>query len=108
MLNRAFIITSSEPGVLTPWRMWFGPGLTMLSRLVCSIRNRSTWGVNWMRGGKWAFLPTAATNPGPRSGELGSGMFGFDWISRWVMVDWLMNWMVREVSGASSLAKKAA
>ena len=34
-------------------------------------------------------------------------MLGLDWISRWVMVDWLRFWIVREVSGAWSLAKKA-
>ena len=44
---------------------------------------------------------------GPATVEFGSVMFGFDSTSRWVIVDWLMNWTVREVSGASSLAKKA-
>ena len=34
-------------------RMRSGPGLMMLSRLVCSISNRSTCGVNMTRGGKW-------------------------------------------------------
>ena len=34
-------------------------------------------------------------------------MFGSDWISRWVIVVWLMNWMVREVRGAALLAKNA-
>ena len=34
-------------------------------------------------------------------------MLGFDSTSRWVIVVWLMNWMVREVSGAWSLAKNA-
>ena len=35
-------------------------------------------------------------------------MFGFDSTSRCVIVDWLMNRTVRDVSGAESLEKKAA
>ena len=85
-----------------------GPGWTRLSRLVCSMENRSTAGVNGTRGGKCAFSPIGATKPGPRRVEFASVMFGFDSTSRWVMVDWLMNWTVRDVSGAALLANSAA
>ncbi len=54
----------------------------MLSRLVCSIWNRSTCGVNITRAGKWPFFPIGATKPGPRKVEFGSGMFGLASISR--------------------------
>ena len=83
------------------------PGWIRLSRLVCSIWNRSTCGVNGTRGGKCPFVPIGATKPGPRAVEFGSAMFGSDWTSRWVMVDCEMSWIVREVSGAWLLAKKA-
>ena len=63
--------------------------------------------MNGTRGGKCAFSPIGATKPGPRRVEFGSVMLGFDSTSRWVIVDWLMNWTVREVSGAGLLAKNA-
>src|SRR5262249_57556933 len=56
-LNRLFRTMSSA----VP-RMWSGPGLMMLSRLVCSVGNRSTCGVNGTRGGKCPFVPIGATN----------------------------------------------
>ncbi len=87
--------------------MWSGPGLMMLSRLVCSIWNRSTCGVKGMLGGKCPPMPTGATKPGPRRVELGSVMSGLESTSRCVMVDWLMNWTVREVNGAALLEKNA-
>ena len=80
----------------------------MLSRLVCSIANRSTSGVFEMPGGNCPPTPIGATKPGPRIVELGSGIFGFDSTSRWVIVDWLINRTVREVSGAALLEKNAA
>ena len=46
-----------------------GPGWTMLSRLVCSIRNRSTCGVLGISGGKCPLSPSGATNPGPAFGR---------------------------------------
>jgi hypothetical protein len=61
-----------------------GPGRRRLSRLVCSMANRSTCGVNGTLGGKWPLMPMGATKPGPRT--VGSGLLGFDSISRWVMV----------------------
>ena len=60
-----------------------------------------------MFGGKCPLLPTGATNPGPRNTEFGSVMLGFEFTSRSLMVDWLMNWTVREVSGPPLLAKYA-
>src|SRR5262249_28945209 len=81
--------------------------LMVVSRLVPSIWKRSTWGVFMTPGGKWSLMPMGATKPGPRNVELGSVMLGFDSTSRWVMVLWLMNWMVREVSGAWSFPKQA-
>jgi hypothetical protein len=85
----------------------FWAGWRMLSRLLASMFERSTGGVNGIPGGKWPLIPTGATKPGPRKVELGSVMLGFDSTVRWVMVDWLRSWIVREVSGAWSLAKKA-
>ena len=101
-LNRSAVGVSSAVPLIRS-----GPGRNVESRLVCSIWNRSTCGVNAIPGGKWALIPTAATNPGPRSVEFGSVMFGSESISRWVMVDWLMIWMVREVRGAWLLPKNA-
>jgi hypothetical protein len=45
---------------------------------------------------------------GPAQRESSSVTLGFDSTSRWVMVDWLMNWIVRDVSGAVLLANIAA
>jgi hypothetical protein len=42
-------------------------------------------------------MPTGATKPGPRTST--SDEFGLDCISRCVIVDWLMNRTVRDVSG---------
>ena len=60
----------------------------MLSRLVLSMSNKSTCGVNMMPGGKWPLIPTGATNPGPYSVEspFGLGTSGLDCTSRWVIV----------------------
>ena len=69
----------------------------MLSRFVCSMPNRSTCGVCAIAGGKCPPMPTGATKPGPRI--VRSETFGFDCISRCVIVDWLMFRIVREVSG---------
>ena len=101
-LNRLESVMSSAVPL-----MWSAPGLMMLSRLVASISNRSTCGVNMTPAGKWPFNPIGATRPGPRSGELGSVMFGSDWTSLWVIVDCAICWTVREVKGPWSLAKKA-
>src|SRR2546428_595544 len=46
-----------------------GPGRVKLSRLVCSMANRSTCGVKAIFGGKWPWMPMAATKPGPRIRE---------------------------------------
>src|SRR5262249_6402861 len=83
------------------------PGWMMLSRLVYSMANRSTVGVLLTLGGKWPPLLTGATKPGPKRGLFGSRRSGLVFSSLGVIVVWLMNWIVREVKGASSLAKKA-
>ena len=61
-----------------------------------------------MPGGKCPPIWMGATKPGPYSGEFWSVTSGLESTSRWVMVDWLMKPMLREVNGAWSLAKKAA
>ena len=84
-----------------------GPGWKVPSRFVCSMAKRSTCGVKAVPLGKWALMPVFATKPGPRTVEFGSVMFGFDSTSRCVIVDSLMFWIVRDVSGAALLAKNA-
>src|SRR6516165_3228751 len=99
MLKRPVKATGADP--LLGW-------LTKLSRLVCSMPNRSTSGVKETPGGKCPPTPIGATYPGPYRGDVLSVRSGLESTSRWVTVDWLMNWMVREVRGAALLAKKAA
>jgi hypothetical protein len=84
--------------------------------------NRSTGGVCRTPCGKCPPTPIGATKPGPKVlaigcdesngllfvGSVGSGTVGFDSTSRCVTVDWLRLRIVREVSGASPLAKNAA
>src|SRR5947209_18869031 len=77
------------------------------SQLVCSMSNRSTCGVRAMLGGKCDFTPTGATKPGPFRVEFGSAMLGSDSTSRWVLVEWLLNWMVGGVGGACVVQKQA-
>ena len=78
----------------------------MLSRLVCSISNGPTSGVNLIPAGKCALAAIGATKPGPRKVELGSVMFGSESTSRSVIVDWARSCAVRDVSAALSVAKK--
>ena len=59
-----------------------------------------------MAGGKCPPTPIGPTNPGPR--RIGVVTLGFESTSRRVSVDWLILRIVRDVSGALSLAKNAA
>ena len=63
------------------------PGFRELSRLWCSMANKSTGGVLATTGGKCAPVPIGATKPGPRSVEVGSVMSGLETTSRCVIVD---------------------
>ena len=71
------------------------PGLSTLTRFVCSIPNRSTSGVLMIPGGKVPPSPTGATYPGPWIVSI--VLLGSACISRCVTVLWLMWLTVREV-----------